>query len=399
MRKETSTSEQTAPQSPPPFLPFSRPSIGEEEIAEVVDSLRSGWITTGPKVQAFEKAFAEYVGVKHAVAVSSCTAGLHLSLLALLIGPGDEVITSPMTFAATVNMIVRVGAKPVFADIDRQTRQIDPAAVEACITAATRLIVPVHFAGNACDLDRLEAIAARRGIPLLEDAAHAAGTEYKGARIGSRGHPAVFSFHPIKNMTTGEGGMVTTDDDELAERVRLLRFHGIGKDAWKRYTAEGASQYDVLLPGFKYNMMDLQAALGIHQLRRLEGFIEERAAQAARYGEALAGIPGLELPDLPPYPVRHAWHLYTVLVGPPALDRDGFMEALKARGIGTGLHFKAVHLHRYYAKELGYGRGLCPEAEYVSDRIVSLPLYPGLAPDDQARVAEAVRGILHGGEG
>lgn len=378
------------------FIPFSRPFIGEEEISGVVDTLRSGWITTGPKCQAFEEKFASAVGAEHAVAVSSCTAGLHLALLALGIGQGDEVITTPMTFAATVNMIVGVGATPVFADIDVGTRQILPEKIEACITKKTKLILPVHFAGSTCDMDRIMGIAETHGIPVLEDAAHAIGSVYKDRPVGNLGNTSVFSFHPIKNITTGEGGMITTDDASLAEKVRTLRFHGLAKDAWKRYAEGEVSQYDVLLPGFKYNMMDIQAALGICQLERLEDFITERAAQASRYTRSFEGMAGLHLPELPPYPVRHAWHLYTILVDSPGVTRDDFMKELNQHGVGSGLHFKAVHLHHFYRERMGFRRGLCPNAEFVSDRIVSLPLFPGLARAAQERVIEAVGAILGG---
>jgi dTDP-4-amino-4,6-dideoxygalactose transaminase len=379
-----------------PFIPFSRPSIGEEELSEVMDTLSSGWITTGPKCQAFEEKFASYIGARFAVAVSSCTAGIHLALIAHGIGKGDEVITTPMTFAATVNMIVGVGAIPVFADIDIGTRQILPEKIEACITQNTKLIIPVHFAGSACDMDKIMRIAGSHGIAVLEDAAHAVGSSYQGRRVGTMGNTSVFSFHPIKNITTGEGGMVTTDDASLAEKINLLRFHGLAKDAWKRYAEGEISQYDVLLPGYKYNMMDIQASLGIHQLDKLEGFIAERAKQAAYYHKYFEGRKGILLPQLPPYPVRHAWHLYTVLIDTPRITRDDFMQEMGRRRIGSGFHFKALHLQHYYRERFGFRRGLCPNAEFVSDRIVSLPLFPGLSRSDQDRVIEAVIGIIEG---
>ena len=379
------------------FLPFSRPCLGKEEIHEVVECLNSGWITTGPRCQEFEKDFAAYVGAKHAVALSSCTAGLHLAFLALGLGEGDEVVTSPMTFAATVNMIYLCGAKPVLADIDVRTRQVLIDEIEAKITPRTKAVVPVHFAGSACDLQAIEALARQHGLLVVEDAAHAVGTRYRGKLIGSGDNPAAFSFHPIKNMTTGEGGMLVTNDDDLAEQVRVLKFHGIAKDAWKRYAADGVSQYDVLRPGFKYNMMDIQAALGIHQLRRLDDFIRQRTEQARYYDQHLAEIDEIGLPGMPPYPVRHAWHLYTVLVKVEtlAINRDEFMNELKRRNIGTGLHFKAIHLHPFYARELQLSRGSLPNAEYVSDRIVSLPLFPRLERNDQDDVIEAIKDVIH----
>ncbi|NOY53455.1 MAG: aminotransferase class I/II-fold pyridoxal phosphate-dependent enzyme [Deltaproteobacteria bacterium] len=377
------------------FLPFSLPSIGEEEIAEVVDSLRSGWITTGPKTERFEKEFADYVGAKYAVGLSSATAGLHLSLKALGVGPGDEVITTPMTFAATVNMIVANGATPVFADIDPQTLQIDPVEVEKKVTEKTKAIVPVHFAGQPVDLDAIHTIAKIHHLTVLEDAAHAVGTEYKGKRIGALSELSVFSFHPIKNITTGEGGMVTTNDEALAERVRLLKFHGISKDAWKRYDEKGTPHYDVLDVGFKYNMMDLQAALGIHQLKKADAFNARRSEMAARYNEAFAALEGIDLPGEVAWPHRHAWHLYVIFVRPDrlGLDRDGFMAALKEAKIGTGIHFIAVHLHRYYREHFAFRRGDLPHAESISDRILSLPLFPGMTGRDQEDVIRAVRKI------
>jgi dTDP-4-amino-4,6-dideoxygalactose transaminase len=258
-------------------LPFSRPSLGEAEIREVVDVLRSGWITSGPRVQRFESDFAAYVGSRHAVSVTSCTAGLHLALLAHGIGPGDDVVTTAMTWPTTVNVIELVGARPVFADVDPGTLQLEPGAVEAARTPSTRAILPVHFGGQACDLDALGAIASAHGLLLIEDAAHAVGTEYRGRRIGSGGNLACFSFHPIKNITTAEGGMVTTDDPALAESLRLLRFHGVNRDAWSRYSGGSSPRYETVRPGFKYNLTDVQAALGIHQLARLDGFIERRS--------------------------------------------------------------------------------------------------------------------------
>lgn len=377
------------------FLPFSLPSIGEEEIAEVSDSLRSGWITTGPKAHQFEKDFAEYVGSRYAVGLSSATAGLHLSMMALGIGPGDEVITTPMTFVATVNMIVANGATPVFADINPQTLQIDPEKIKEKVTGRTKAVIPVHFAGQPCDMDRIHEIAGAHHLKVIEDAAHAIGTEYRGKRIGAGSELTVFSFHPIKNMTTGEGGMVTTNHEDLAETIRMLKFHGISKDAWKRYDEKGTPHYDVLAPGFKYNLMDIQAALGIHQLRRIPTFNRRRKEMAERYHQAFADLDEIELPQEVSYPHLHAWHLYVILVRPEklTLDRDGFMDALKMEKIGTGIHFIAVHLHDYYRKHFPYRRGDLPHAEYVSDRILSLPLYPAMTDKDQEDVIAAVRKV------
>jgi dTDP-4-amino-4,6-dideoxygalactose transaminase len=378
------------------FLPFSRPNISQDEIRAVVETLESGWITTGPKTERFAAAFAEYVGGRFAVSVSSATAGLHVALLALGIGPGDEVVTTPMTFVATLNVIVHCGAIPVLADVDAGTLQVRVERIEERLTRKTKAIVPVHFAGQPSDLDPLLELAASRGLAVLEDAAHAVGTEYKGRRIGSFPTTSVFSFHPNKNMTTGEGGMVVTDDEGVFQRASLLKFHGMDREAWKRFAKEGSPRYDVEVPGFKYNMMDIQAALGLGQLLRLEGFIAERARLAARYDAALAGLRGLILPQRTPYPSRHAWHLYTPLVDVDRLriDRDGFMAELKKRNIGTGLHYTAAHEFSYYSGRFGWRADDYPEAHFVSERIVSLPLFPGMTDADQDDAIAAVGEVL-----
>ena len=378
------------------FLPFARPSLGEEEIAEVADTLRSGWITTGPKVERFTAAFSEYVGARFAVPVSSATAGLHVALLALGVGPGDEVVTSPMTFVATLNTIVHCGATPVLADIDAATLNIRVEEIEKKVTPRTKAILPVHYVGQPADLDPILEIAAQARAAVLEDAAHAVGSEYKGRRIGSFPTTSVFSFHPNKNMTTGEGGMVVMEDEDVFEKASLFKFHGMDRESWKRFAKSGSPRYDVALPGFKYNMMDIQAALGLHQLPRLEGFLSERARLAARYDGLLANLPGLILPQRVSYPVRHAWHLYTPLVDIDRLtiDRDRFMDELKKRNIGTGLHYTAAHEFSYYARRFGWKPEDFPEAHFVSERIVSLPLFPGLTDGDQDDAVEAIRGVL-----
>jgi dTDP-4-amino-4,6-dideoxygalactose transaminase len=378
-------------------LPFSRPEIGEEEIEAVVSCLRSGWITTGPLTAQFESEFAAAVGARHALALSSCTAALHVTLLALGVGPGDEVVVPALTWPATANMVIACGATPVFADIDRTTWNLDPAAVRRALTPRTRVVIPVHFTGQPADLDALQAVIAAAGraddVKVVEDAAHAVGASYKGRPIGATAESgtaaACFSFHPIKNMTTGEGGMVTTDDDELAGAVRLWKFHGVQRDAWKAYAAaeKPPASYDVVLPGFKYNMMDIQAALGIQQLRKLPRFNARRAELAAFYDRELAGLEGLGLPRRAAYDAVHPWHLYAVL----APRRAPFMEALRARGIGTGLHFEAVHLHSFYRRRLRLREGSCPVAEEVCARIVSLPLFPGMSDADAGDVVAAVR--------
>ena len=376
-------------------LPLSRPSLGEEEIGEVLEVIRSGWITSGPRVKRFEEEFSRYVGTRHAVAVSSCTAALHVALLAHGLGPGDEVITSSMTWSATVNMIEVVGAKPVFADVDRETLQCTQETMAAAVTERTRAILPVHFAGQACDLDGLAAMATRRGLTIIQDAAHAVGTEFYGRRIGSDGVTACFSFHPIKNITTGEGGMITTGSDELAEKFRLLRFHGVNRDAWSRYGNVDSPRYETVTPGWKYGLTDLQAALGIHQLAKLNGFIERRRRLAELYHEQLAGIDGVRPLGRAVGTSRHAWHLFVVTIEPDRFgcDRDRFMQAMARQGVGTGLHFTAVHLHKYYRSQYGYAPGDLPNTEWASDRVVSLPLFPGMNDADVSRVCEAIRAV------
>ena len=378
------------------FLPFSIPTIEDDEINEVVDSLKSGWITTGPKVKRFEEAFKSYVGAPYAVPLSSATAGLHLAVLSLGLTPSDEVITTPMTFAATVSMIVRGGGKPVFADIDPDTLNIDTELIREKITERTRAIVPVHFAGQPCDMDAIRTLADEFNLRVIEDAAHAVGTEYKGKRIGSLDTLSVFSFHPIKNITTGEGGMVCTRDEALAEEISLMKFHGMSREAWKRYESSGTPNYDIMLPGFKYNMMDIQAALGIHQLAKLDTFIARRSEIARFYNAAFAEVEEVMTPGLVPWNHRHAWHLYTPLIRVERLtiDRDRFMEELKGENIGTGLHFKAVHHHPYYRQTLNIAPGELPNADYASDRIMSLPLFPRMTMDDARDVVAAVKKVI-----
>ncbi|GAB4366531.1 MAG: UDP-4-amino-4-deoxy-L-arabinose aminotransferase [Deltaproteobacteria bacterium] len=376
------------------FLPLSRPSIGEEEIGAVSACLRSGWITSGPKVAELEETFRSLTGAPHAVAVSSATAGMHLLLAALGIGPGDEVVTPSMTFASTVNQIALRGAAPVFADCDYGTLQVDPAEVARKITSRTRAIVPVHFAGAPADLDPIGEAASRAGVPVIEDAAHAVGTFYKGRHAGGFGHPAVFSFHPIKNVTTGEGGMVTCFDGELASRLRLLRFHGIERDAWKRYGKGGTPHYDIREPGYKYNLTDLQAAVGVAQMRKVEAFNRRRAELAARYLEGLRDVPGIDLPESPGYPHVHSWHLFVVKV--TSMPRDAFLSRLAEHNIGAGLHFPPCHLLRFVRERFGTKVGDLPATERAGSRILSLPLYPGMTDEDAAYVCAAVREILSG---
>lgn len=377
------------------FLPFSRPSISGADLEAVAAVLRSGWLTTGAQNAEFERRVCAYTGSSGAVALASATAGMHLALKALGIGPGDDVVTPSMTWVSTVNLIVLAGARPVFADVDRDTLMVTPATLEAVVTPRTRLLIPVHFAGAPVDLDPIRSWAAARGLALIEDAAHALGTEYRGRRIGREG-TAIFSFHPIKNITTGEGGMVCSGDEAFLDHIRRLKFHGLGVDAFDRDTQGRSPQAEVLEPGYKYNLTDLAAALGVSQLARLDEFIACRAALAARYRELLAGVPEiLPLAD-PACPCRHAWHLFIVRldIERVGFGRDEFMRRLKQRGIGTGLHFRAVHLQKYYVSSMGLRRGALPETEWNSDRICSLPLFPGMTPEDVADVVAAIKDSL-----
>lgn len=376
------------------FLPYCLPEIGEEEIAEVVDSLRSGWVTTGPKVKRFEEQFAAYTGAAHAIAVSSCTAALHLSLAAEGIGPGDEVLVPTLTFCATANVVAHLGARPVLVDVNRYGL-IDPDSAMRAITARTRAIVPVHFAGQSCDLESIAALAAKHGLAVIEDAAHAVGTRYRGKPIGTHGRAVAFSFYATKNMTTGEGGMITTQDGELAARLRMLALHGMSRDAWKRYSEAGSWYYEVLEPGYKSNMTDIQAALGIHQLRKLDGFIERRRSLARTYDEALSRHEEIEIPPQAPEQ-SGVYHLYPVRVREQSagLDRAAFIEQLKAENIGASVHFIPLHRHPYYRDKYGYRPGDFPGAESYYRGLLSLPLYPRMTDEDGAQVIAAVGRIL-----
>jgi UDP-4-amino-4-deoxy-L-arabinose-oxoglutarate aminotransferase len=379
------------------FLPFARPSISEEDVAAVTEVLRSGWITTGARCNELEAAFLERLGTERAVATSSATGAMHLALLALDIGPGDEIVTPSMTWISTINMIVRLGATPVFIDVDRDTLMARPAAIEAAITERTRAIIPVDYAGAAAELPAIRKIAARRGIPVIEDAAHAVGTRRRcGEEVGSTG-TAIFSLHPIKNITSGEGGVLVTDDVEFGDRVRRLRFHGLGVDAWERGQQGRSPQAEVLEPGFKYNLPDMNAVLGHSQFKRLDGFIDRRRDLALRYRERLEGVPGiLPLGDSVETD-RHAWHLFIVRVDSEAagIDREGLMAALKSRNIGTGIHFRAAHGQRWFVDHPDRWRSAdLPNTEWNSDRICSLPLFPAMRDEDVDEVAEAIRAIV-----
>jgi UDP-4-amino-4-deoxy-L-arabinose-oxoglutarate aminotransferase len=376
------------------FLPLSRPAIGNEEIEAVAASLRSGWITSGPKVAEFEGRFCEFTGAPHAVAVASATAGLHLVLMALGIGPGDEVVTPSMTFASTINQIALAGAFPVFVDSDYGTLLASPEEIAERITPRTRAVIPVHFAGAPADLDPIREAAERAGAAIIEDAAHAVGTSYRGEAVGVPGDIAIFSFHPIKNITTGEGGMVTCYDDALAGKLRLLRFHGIERDAWRRYGKGGTPHYDILEPGYKYNLTDIQAAIGLAQMRKVEEMNARRASLAARYLAGLGGVPGIDLPVPPPYPHKHSWHLFIVKV--TGFDRDAFLGRLAEYNVGAGIHFPPCHLLHYVRERYGTKEGDLPACERAGNRIVSLPLFPGMSEADVDYVCEASREILAG---
>jgi dTDP-4-amino-4,6-dideoxygalactose transaminase len=374
------------------FLPFSKPSISKAAIDDMVECLKSGWIATGPKAQQFEQMLREYMQTPHALGLVSATAGLHLSLMALKLQPGDEVITTSMTFVASLNTIVIAGGKPVLVDIDPHTYNIDINRIADAITPRTRAIMPVHFAGLPVDLDPIYELANKHGLRVIEDAAQAIGTKYKNKIIGSFGDTQVFSFHPTKGITTGEGGCVTTRDDELARVIKILRFHGIDRDAFNRFSKEGSQQYDVVMPGFKYNMLDLQAVLGVHQLPELDGFIAQRTALANRYQTVLTDWTQWTLPGTPNYDHKHSWHIYTPLLNPEAagMDRDTFMQKMKEQNIGIGFHYTAPHLFSYYQDQFGYRKGDFPNAEFVSDHIVSLPLFPQMTIAEQDRVFETM---------
>jgi len=377
------------------FLVFGSPLIGEDEIDEVVRTLRSGWLGTGPKVARFEQIFREAVGTKHALALSSCTAALHLSYLVAGIGPGDEVITSPMTFCATANAVIHSGARPVFVDIDPATFNIDPDRIEEAITERTRAITPVHMCGRPCDMDRITRIARRRGLLIIEDAAHSIEGVYRGRRIGSIGDAGCFSFYVTKNVVTGEGGMFCTDNDDWADKVKMYALHGMSADAWKRYSDQGYKHYRVVFPGFKYNMTDIQASLGIHQMPRIEKYLARRGEIWAAYDEAFADLP-CETPAPPEPETVHARHLYTILIDPDRAGktRDQVQRELHERNIGTGIHFVSLHLHPYYRDAFDLKPEDFPHARTVSERTLSLPLSAKLTDRDVGDVIEAVRDVL-----
>lgn len=377
------------------YLIFGAPVIDEDAIREVEATLRSGWVGTGPRVARFEEQFRAYLGAPHAVATNSGSSALHLSLLMAGIGPGDEVITTAHTFCATINAIIHTGAVPVLVDVDRRTQNIDPVLAERAVTKKTRAILPVHFAGHPCDMDALLDIARRHGVYLINDAAHAIETEWSGARIGTLGDASCYSFYVTKNITTIEGGMICTPHEEWAKKAKIYALHGLTADAWKRFSDDGFKHYEVTVPGFKYNMTDVEAAVGLTQLGRIDEWAARRREISRRYNEAFDGLP-LEPPADAPAGATHAHHLYTVLIDIDAIgkSRDQVQADLHERKIGTGIHYTALHLHRYYQEHLGLRRGQFPNTEYIAERTLSLPLSPKLSDSDVDDVIEAVRDVV-----
>ena len=377
------------------FLPYALPLTGEEEKKELIEALESGWITTGPRTKKLESQLAEYTGAKHAVCVDSCTAALHLSMVLLDLQPGDEVITSPLTFCSTVNTIVHAGGVPVLVDVCPDTLNLDVKEVEKRISSKTRAVVPVHFGGHPCDMDALISLAEKHGLSLVEDAAHAVGAKYKGRAIGTIGDSTCFSFYATKNMTTAEGGALLTNRDDWADRARLLALHGMSRDAWKRYTSAGSWYYEIVAPGFKYNMTDLEAALGLHQLAKLDQFAVRRREMAAFYNEAFKGDPSLELP-VEYEEVEHVYHLYPIRLNLDhiSIDRARFIDELKSEGIGTTVNFIPIHYHPYYRDRLRLEKGALPVAEAAYERLISLPLYPKMSTQDLSDTVQAVKKVV-----
>jgi dTDP-4-amino-4,6-dideoxygalactose transaminase len=377
------------------FIPFHKPAIGEDEIQSVVETLRSGWLTTGSKVKRFEEDFAKYVGAKHAVAVNSGTAALHLALDAAGIKEGDEVIVPTMTFTATAEVVLYFKARPVLVDCQRDTFNLDPSRIEAAITSKTKAIIPVHMCGQPCDMDEILSIAKKHDLRVIEDAAHSLPAGYHGRTVGTIGDITCFSFYATKTITTGEGGMATTDNSEYAERMRMMSLHGISHDAWKRYTKEGSWYYEVVSPGFKYNLTDIAAAIGIEQLKKCDEFWEARRRIVTIYEKAFADIEEIQIP-ICRKDVLHAWHLFVIQLNLERLkiNRNQFIEMLREKEIGTSVHFIPLHLHPYYRDNFGYKPADFPNASRVFERIVSLPIYPKMTEADIERVVGVVRKIV-----
>ncbi len=378
------------------YLVFGQPLIEEAEIEEVVKSLRAAWLGTGPKVATFEKLVAKYKGVQHAVAVNSCTAGLHLGCLALGLQPGDEVIVPAMTFCATINAVIHAGATPVLVDVERDTFNMDPKQVRRKISPRTKALMPVHFAGRACNMDALSSLAREHNLKIIEDCAHAIETEYRGKKAGAIGDCGVLSFYSTKNIVTGEGGMVLTNSAEVAARVKMLALHGMSQDAWRRFCDDGYKHYEVLEVGFKYNMMDLQAAIGMHQIERVEKYWQRRLEIWKKYNSAFAGLP-VRLPAPNEASSRHALHLYTVLIDEKraSLKRDEFITALHRRNIGTGVHYRSIPVHPVYRHRFGWRPEDYPNAGAIGQRIVSLPLSAKLTDQDVEDVISTVSEVLN----
>lgn len=377
-------------------LVFGAPLIAEDEIAEVVDTLRSGWLSTGPKTSRLEEEFGRYIGAKHAIALNSCTAGMILALEELGIGPGDEVVTSPITFAATVNVIVQAGATPVFVDVEPDTLNIDAGLIESKINERTKAILPVHFAGHPCQLDKITALANKYDLYILNDAAHSIESEFAGKKIGQWGDLTAYSFYVTKNMVTGEGGMVVTNNDDWADNMQIKRLHGISRDAWRRYSGEGGSEiYDIVFPGYKFNMMDIQAALGLGQLAKLDNYWKIRERIFNCYNDGLADLGELITPAAKDG-VRHAYHLYVLQIKLEELgvDRNEIIRALRAENICTGVHFIAVHHHSFYRAHFPQPAGSLSRADYASDRVISLPLSARLTDQDANDVIKAVHKVV-----
>lgn len=377
------------------YLIFGSPLIEEPEIQEVVDTFRSGWLGTGPKVARFEDIFKEYTGAKYAMALNSCTAGLHLAMVVTGIRSGDEVITTPLTFASTANAIIHTGATPVFVDVEKETMNIDPEKIEEAITPRTRAIIPVHFAGRPCNMDVIMDIARQHDLIVIEDAAHCIEGWYKGKKIGNIGDMSCFSFYVTKNIVTGEGGMVTTNKEVWADKIKMYGLHGLSKDAWRRYSDEGFIHYQVIFPGFKYNMMDIQASLGIHQMKRIDKYLKRRKEIWEKYNSAFSNLP-VSCPAPPEHNTVHARHLYSLLIDIDKIKktRDDIQQELHELNIGTGIHFISLHLHDYYRKTYDFKPDDFPNARFISDRTISLPLSPKLTDRDVRDVVDAVKNVV-----